>query len=413
MKRTGLFTSESVSIGHPDRLCDTIVNTITTTILDQDPNARVGLEAMVTKNLLVLSGEVSFKGRPVPYESIARQVVAEIGYTEEQLGFDSSTFNFINMVNKQSPDIAQGVNQSEDDSVIGAGDQGIMFGYATSETDAYLPLTALIANALTFYYQEVRSMNPHILSPDAKSQVTYNYDRRVIDTIVIAASHKESVSDEVLQNLIMNDVILPVLSKVYGMEPEFVEAKLKNDGTRILINTTGRFVVCGPASDAGLVGRKLVVDSYGGAAPIGGGNTNGKDPSKVDTSAARAARHAALNIVAAGLCSECLIQLSYAIGKADPVSIRVEAQGLRDGITERDLEDWLTNNYDFSVAGIIRNLKLKRQDYSRVTLAGQFGANSAVFQNSEVYRVIPPSWETPNLVGKLRRDFNLCSEAAV
>lgn len=412
MRRTGLFTSESVSVGHPDRMCDTIVNAITTEILNQDPNARIGLEAMVTKNLLVLSGEVSYIGKPIPYESIAREIVTAIGYTEESLGFNSSTLNFINMVNKQSPDIAQGVNQSEDDSVIGAGDQGIMFGYAIAETDAYLPITALLANALTFYYQEARAVNPHLLSPDAKSQVTYNYDKKVIDTIVIAASHKEDVSEEDLRKLIMSEVVIPVISKAYGIEPQSAEEKLERDGTKILINTTGRFVICGPASDAGLVGRKLVVDSYGGAAPIGGGNTNGKDPSKVDTSAARAARHAALNFVAAGLCSECLIQLSYAIGKANPVSIKVEASGLIDGVSDSDLEDWLNKNYDFSVAGIINNLQLKRQDYSRLTLTGQFGARSSLFEGSSVYRIIPPSWEMPNLVNSIRKDFNLSSESS-
>lgn len=402
--RKSLFTSECVSVGHPDRLCDTVANHILDECLRRDPNAHVGIEILVTKNHMVVSGEITLKGETPDYESIARSAVDAIGYNDPNLGFDAHTFEFINLINTQSPDIAQGVNLSEES--IGAGDQGIMFGYACDETDAYLPKTATLANALMYRYQEICPMYSDILSPDAKSQVTIDYDDNNIDTIVIAASHKEGKEDEV-KNIIHLQVIYPVISAFAQIPYEQVSYFLSNQNTKVFVNTTGKFVVCGPASDAGVVGRKLVVDSYGGAAPIGGGCTNGKDPSKVDASAARAARHAAINVVASGLCSDCLIQLSYAIGVPKPVSINVVCENLVFGVTNDDIASWLNTNYDFSVASIVKNLELNKPVYSELTYTGQFGLNSLLFSTlSEGHNVVVPSWEKLNLVEKLKEDFS-------
>lgn len=392
------FCSESISTGHADRLCDTVANTILTQALAQDPNARVGLEALATEDLFVLSGEVTIDGPRLDYEAITRDVIRQIGYDNHRYGFDYKTLEFVDAVNTQSPDIAQGVNANDETN---AGDQGIMFGYASAEHESGLPLSAIIANALTFRYQEVQNENRHILSPDAKSQVVVDYtgDHPKVTTIIIAASHKEDVSDDKVRELIVTEVVNPVLDAV-GIN----DFALNN----LLINTTGRFVICGPASDAGVVGRKLVVDSYGGHAPIGGGCTNGKDPSKVDASAARAARHAALNLVKAGICKECLIQLSYAIGKQQPVSINVEASGLHEGVTESRIEEYLTKKYDFSVEGIIKNLKLKSQDYSRLTYTGQFGTNCSLFKDLALATAIRvPSWEQFDKVDEIKEFFGI------
>lgn len=400
--RKSIFTSECVSIGHPDRLCDTVANRILDECLKQDPQAHVGLEMLVTKNHMTLSGEVSLKGDVPNYEKIARETVEAIGYNDASYNFDSKTFEFVNRVNTQSPDIAQGVNLSNE---IGAGDQGIMFGYATNETDAYLPVTAFVANALMYRYQEVYSENLDTLSPDAKSQVTYDYVTKEFDTIVIAASHKKGC-EELAKALVFNQVIVPVLAAFKGISVNEAQNFIAKSGIKVYINNTGKFEICGPASDAGVVGRKLVVDSYGGAAPIGGGCTNGKDPSKVDASAARAARHAALNIVASGLCSECLIQLSYAIGKAEPVSICAECEDLVPGVTNEDIEEWLSYNYDFSVQSIVKNLQLDKPVYGSLTYTGQFGQNSALFsQLSKGHNVEIPSWERFDLVEDLKEDF--------
>lgn len=386
-----LFTSESVSLGHPDRMADTIGNAILTDILKHDKHAHVGIEALLTKNFLVLSGEVSSSYYP-DYEKIARETVKEIGYTKPEYGFCYNTFQFINKVNSQSPDIAQGVNRAN--GVIGAGDQGIIFGYAVEETEHLYPLAATIANTLTTRYQEFIKGDANF-RPDAKSQVTINYSKGYIDTIVFAASHNESVSSEYIEKTVKENVIYPVLE-------ELVEASAIKD-VKILINATGKFVICGPEGDAGVIGRKLVVDSYGGYAKIGGGCTNAKDPSKVDASAARAARHAAKNLVAAGICECCEIQLSYAIGVAKPVSISVDTFGT-GSLSDVEIAEILSKNYDFSPAAIIKNLHLTETDYKIITSTGQFGqvASTKVVDGETVY-LYP--WEELNLVEDFKKVF--------
>lgn len=394
-----LFTSESISYGHPDRVCDTIVNAILSKLLQQDPNSRVGLEALATKNFLALSGEVTTKAI-VDYCEVAADTIRMIGYNDNALDFSCETFSFLNLISTQSPDIAQGVDRA--DGEIGAGDQGIMFGFACNETPQFLPLSAAIANALTTRYQLVQAGHSYVLSPDAKSQVTIDVDSKKVDTIIFAASHKESSSQEDVQTIVRDLVIDPVIRKFFGISIEELIAK---DETKILINTTGKFVVCGPASDAGVVGRKLVVDSYGGHARIGGGCTNGKDPSKVDASAARAARHAALNLVAAGVCDKCEIQLSYAIGVAKPVSINVNTFGTSNcGLPDVEIAQILSDNYDFSPSAIIKNLSLCDVDYTMVTYCGQFGnVNNPIYLKGELINDFP--WERLNLVPSFEELF--------
>jgi len=384
-----LFTSESVSQGHPDRLCDTIGNTILTEILKRDKKAHVGIEALATKNFFVLSGEVSSTYTP-DYEGIARTVAKDIGYNKPGLGFNGGDFVFINKVNTQSPDIAQGVNLK--DGVIGAGDQGIIFGFACDETPEYYPLAATIANALTTRYQEYIEGDPN-LRPDAKSQVTINYTTGKVVTIVFAASHIEEASQEYVRKVVKENVIIPVLNKLVG--PDAYK------GAKLIINSTGKFSICGPAGDAGVIGRKLVVDSYGGYAPLGGGCTNAKDPSKVDASAARAARHAAKNLVAAGICKRVEIQLAYAIGVAAPVSISVDTKGT--GITsDETIAGILSEVYNFEPAAIIKNLHLVETDYSVITRTGQFGVPASRDSRTGLY-LYP--WEELNLVDDFKKAF--------
>ena len=392
-----LFTSESVSLGHPDRLCDTIGNAILTELLKHDKNAHAGIEALATKNFLVLSGEVSSTYTP-DYEAIARRVVKEIGYTKPEYGFCYDTFTFINKINTQSPDIAQGVNRGN--GVIGAGDQGIIFGFASNETEHYYPLAATIANALTTAYQEYIKKDPNF-RPDAKSQVTINYTTGEIDTIVFAASHNESASQEYVKRTIIDNIITPVLQEL--VEPSSFEK------TNILVNATGKFVICGPEGDAGVIGRKLVVDSYGGYAKIGGGCTNAKDPSKVDASAARAARHAAKNIVAAGIAETITIQLAYAIGVAQPVSISVDTEGTGK-ISDDKIAAILSEVYDFSPAAIIENLHLAETNYEVITSTGQFGQPYSEIQDGDNIVYLYP-WEQLNLVDYFKEVFVVENES--
>ena len=386
-----LFTSESVSLGHPDRLCDTIGNAILTDLLRHDKNARAGIEALATKNFLVLSGEVSSTYTP-DYEKIARRVVKEIGYTKPEYGFCYDTFEFVNRINTQSPDIAQGVDRGN--GIIGAGDQGIIFGYASNETENFYPMAATIANALTTAYQKYIKDDVNF-RPDAKSQVTINYATGEIDTIVFAASHNEAVSEEFVSRTITDNVIMPVLDSLVD--------KSAYENTKILINATGKFVICGPDGDAGVIGRKLVVDSYGGYAKIGGGCTNAKDPSKVDASAARAARHAAKNLVAAGIAETVTIQLAYAIGVAQPVSIAVDTEGTGI-IPDERIAAILGEVYDFSPAAIIENLNLLDTNYEIITSTGQFGQSYATREeDGETVHLYP--WENLNLVDLFKKAF--------
>lgn len=403
----GVLSSESISQGHPDRLSDTVANTILEKLLLQDPDCHAGLEVLVAKNFLTLAGEVSHMHlSPDKLEEVIRRVVLNIGYTDSALqGFSGHDFEFLNKLAHQSQDINQGVSRSHGSSVtVCAGDQGQMSGYAVAQNKALLPLSAYISNLLTTRYQYIQAKHPDILFPDAKSQVTCNYDTRIVETILMACSHRDNRSQENIQAFVYDKVILPVMNKV--AEDPYVKAQdWKTDSFNLLINTTGRFVIHGPASDSGLTGRKLAVDSYGSLVPICGGNTNGKDPSKVDASAARACRHLALNIVAAGLATECYLQVAYAIGQPKPVSFAINTFGTAK-VSEEAILDWIRLNYDFSVMGIIKRLDLAHQEYSKVTYTGQFGGTS-----SEYVELADPdkcgnfSWEQADLVNKLREDL--------
>lgn len=391
-----LMTSESISIGHPDRLADNISNAILTDLLKHDADSHVGLEVFLANDVVILGGEVSTK-HVCDYEGIAREVIFNTGYNDDTIGFNGYKVAVENHINRQSPDIAIGVNRGE--GVIGAGDQGIMFGYATNETKEFYPLAATIANKLILRYQEylksfyeTRNTGNVVfpsLRPDAKAQVTIDYTTHKIDTIVFSASHVAEVDIDFVRKEIVDKIFAPVLSEYM----EMVDAN-----TKYLINPTGRFVKCGPVADAGLTGRKIVVDSYGGYANIGGGNTNGKDPSKVDMSAARAARHAAKNLVAAGIADEITIQLSYAIGVAEPVSIKVDAVG--SAFSNEEIADKLAKFYDFTPGGIIERLQLTKTDYTTVCYYNQFCGTPCSKNGLALF-----PWEELNLVETFKSIF--------
>ena len=368
---TRLFTSESVTEGHPDKVCDCISDAVLDAIFTQDANARVACECAASTNLVLVMGEVTTTAH-VDVQQIVRSVVDEIGYNKPEYGFDVSSLNIITALNKQSPDIALGVDHAleqkdgEQEALFstGAGDQGMMFGYACDETPELMPLPISLAHALTRRLTEARK-NGEIpyLRPDGKSQVTVEYQGHTpvhIDTVVVSAQHDE-VDMEKLRRDITNLVILPVLPT--GL----VDAK-----TRILVNPTGRFVIGGPTGDSGLTGRKIIVDTYGGYARHGGGAFSGKDPTKVDRSGAYIARYAAKNVVAAGLASQCEIQLAYAIGVAKPVSVRVDTFGT--GVVEDiEIERAVKRVFDFRPAAIIETLNLRRPIYRQTAAYGHFG----------------------------------------
>ena len=368
---TRLFTSESVTEGHPDKVCDCISDAVLDAIFTQDANARVACECAASTNLVLVMGEVTTTAH-VDVQQIVRSVVDEIGYNKPEYGFDVSSLNIITALNKQSPDIALGVDHAleqkdgEQEALFstGAGDQGMMFGYACDETPELMPLPISLAHALTRRLTEARK-NGEIpyLRPDGKSQVTVEYQGHTpvhIDPVVVSAQHDE-VDMEKLRRDITNLVILPVLPT--GL----VDAK-----TRILVNPTGRFVIGGPTGDSGLTGRKIIVDTYGGYARHGGGAFSGKDPTKVDRSGAYIARYAAKNVVAAGLASQCEIQLAYAIGVAKPVSVRVDTFGT--GVVEDiEIERAVKRVFDFRPAAIIETLNLRRPIYRQTAAYGHFG----------------------------------------
>ena len=368
---TRLFTSESVTEGHPDKVCDCISDAVLDAIFTQDANARVACECAASTNLVLVMGEVTTTAH-VDVQQIVRSVVDEIGYNKPEYGFDVSSLNIITALNKQSPDIALGVDHAleqkdgEQEALFstGAGDQGMMFGYACDETPELMPLPISLAHALTRRLTEARK-NGEIpyLRPDGKSQVTVEYQGHTpvhIDTVVVSAQHDE-VDMEKLRCDITNLVILPVLPT--GL----VDAK-----TRILVNPTGRFVIGGPTGDSGLTGRKIIVDTYGGYARHGGGAFSGKDPTKVDRSGAYIARYAAKNVVAAGFASQCEIQLAYAIGVAKPVSVRVDTFGT--GVVEDiEIERAVKRVFDFRPAAIIETLNLRRPIYRQTAAYGHFG----------------------------------------
>ena len=358
-----LFTSESVTEGHPDKICDQISDAVLDGILAQDPMARVACETFATTGLITVMGEITTSAS-VDIPGIVRRTVTEIGYDSSEKFFDGNTCGITASVHTQSPDIAMGVD-SADETETGAGDQGMMFGFACNETPEYMPMPIALSHRLARRLAEVRKSGlvPY-LYPDGKTQVTVAYENGrpvAVDTVVVSSQHAASAVQEDLIRDITRQVILPVIPK-----------ELFTEKTRILINPTGRFVIGGPAGDTGLTGRKIIVDTYGGYAPHGGGAFSGKDPTKVDRSAAYAARHAARNVVAAGLADRCQIQLAYAIGVAQPVSIAADTFGT-GRIPDDRLSEVIGKVFDFRPGMIIRRLDLRRPIYRRTAAYGHFG----------------------------------------
>ena len=360
-----LFTSESVTEGHPDKISDQISDAILDAMLDQDTASRVACETLVTTGMVVVAGEVTTKAW-VDMQKVVRDTVEEIGYTDSNMGFDFNTCAVLISLDKQSPNIAQGVNEGEGaHTEQGAGDQGLMFGYACDETPELMPLPIQLAHRLTERLSHVRKDGTmDYLRPDGKSQVTVRYVDGIpksVDAVVISTQHAEEVSQSQLHEDIKKNVISHVIPDKY-----------LNDSTQYHINPTGIFVIGGPQGDCGLTGRKIIVDTYGGMGRHGGGAFSGKDPSKVDRSAAYAARHVAKNVVAAGLASRCEVQLAYAIGVAEPVSVSVETFGTNK-IDESKIIELILNNFELKPAGLIRTLNLLRPIYQKTAAYGHFG----------------------------------------
>ena len=371
MTREFLFTSESVSEGHPDKVADQISDSILDAILAEDPRGRVACETLVSTGLVVISGEITTKAH-INYREIAQETVRRIGYTDSDIGFDYKSCAILTAINRQSPDIAQGVNEGQGiDLDQGAGDQGLMFGYACNETPSLMPLPIYYAHRIMQRQAEVRRDGRlNWLRPDAKSQLTVKYvDGKpvAIDTVVVSTQHNPEISHAQLSEAVIEEIIKPVLPK-----------DLLTAATRFLINPTGRFVVGGPHGDCGLTGRKIIVDSYGGTARHGGGAFSGKDPSKVDRSAAYAARYVAKNIVAAGLAERCEVQIAYAIGVARPVSLMVDTFGTGK-IADEKIAELVDKNFDLRPKGIIQALDLLRPIYTKTAAYGHFGREEPEF----------------------------------
>lgn len=366
-----LFTSESVSEGHPDKVADQISDAILDAILEQDKNARVAAETMTATNLVVLAGEIT-SNADVDYESIARETLKGIGYDNADVGIDYQTCDVLTKFGHQSPDIAQGVDHAMDDPKNqGAGDQGLMFGYACNDTPELMPLPIWLAHRLVERQALLRKDGRlSWLRPDAKSQVTLEYEGnkpKRIDTIVLSTQHHPDIDLKTLREAVIEEIIQPILPK------NLIQGDIK-----FLINPTGRFVIGGPQGDCGLTGRKIIVDTYGGAAPHGGGAFSGKDPSKVDRSAAYAARYVAKNIVAAGLAERCLVQISYAIGVAEPTSVMVDTFGTAK-LSEEKIAKLVTDNFDLRPKGIVEMLDLLRPIYKKTAAYGHFGRDEPEF----------------------------------
>lgn len=360
------FTSESVTEGHPDKICDQISDAILDDILAHDPNGRVACETVVTTGLCFVFGEIT-TSHYVDVQKIVRDKVAEIGYTRGKFGFDAENLAVMTAIDPQSPDIAMGVDETSSHEQ-GAGDQGIMFGYACDETDVYMPMAITLAHRLAKRLTDVRKNGtiPY-LRPDGKTQVTVEYDDNGkifrVDTVLISTQHSPEVDMEVLARDVKANVVDPI-----------IPANLIDENTKFLFNPTGRFVVGGPQGDSGLTGRKIIVDTYGGAACHGGGAFSGKDPSKVDRSASYMARYISKNVVASGIASRCQIQLSYAIGVAEPTSVLVDTFGTAK-VSEALIEDTIRKNFKLTPKGIIDTLDLKRPIYAQTAAYGHFGRN--------------------------------------
>ncbi len=391
-----LFTSESVTEGHPDKMADQISDAILDAMLAEDPFARVAAETIVTTGVVLVSGEITTSCY-VDIPRLVRNTIRDIGYTRAKYGFDCETCAVLTAIDEQSPDIAMGVNQayevklgemSEDElELIGAGDQGMMFGYASNETDVYMPMPAYLANTMAKRLTEVRKTGIiSYLRPDGKTQVTVEYvDGKParVDTVVVSAQHHPEVDHATIEKDLIEKVIKPV-----------IPVSMLDDKTRYYINPTGRFVIGGPQGDCGLTGRKIIVDTYGGMARHGGGAFSGKDPTKVDRSAAYAARYVAKNLVAAGIADRLEIQLAYAIGVAHPVSISVETFGTSK-ITDEKIVELVEKNFDLRPAAIIKNLDLRRPIYKKTAAYGHFGNNDPDF-----------TWERLDKVEAIRKSMS-------
>ena len=370
MTRSTTFTSESVSEGHPDKMADQISDAILDAILTEDPDARVACEALVKTGMVVIAGEITTSAW-IDLEEVCRRVIIDIGYTSSEVGFDGASCAILNAIGKQSPDIAMGVDDSPSHEQ-GAGDQGLMFGYASDETDVLMPAPITYAHRLMQKQAELRKSGQlPFLRPDAKSQITFRYDDaghpRMIDAVVLSTQHSPEVSHQTLQEAVMEDIIKPVLP-----------AEWLHPATQYYINPTGQFVIGGPVGDCGLTGRKIIVDTYGGMARHGGGALSGKDPSKVDRSAAYAGRYVAKNIVAAGLARCCEIQLSYAIGVAEPTSISIDTFGT-GVMPEEQITLLVREHFELHPKGLITMLDLKRPIFQRTASYGHFGREEPDF----------------------------------
>ena len=380
-----IFTSESVSEGHPDKVCDQISDAILDSYLAQDPNSRVACETLIKNNTVIVAGEITSNGMP-NIEEVIRNTVNEIGYNHDDLGFNGNNCEIQNLISKQSPDIAQGVNEGEgEDLDQGAGDQGLMFGYACSETPVLMPAPINLSHELVLKQSEVRK-NGELswLRPDAKSQVSvvYKDDRKTVDyvsAIVLSTQHDEDISQDEIKAKVREKIINPIIPTEW----------IKED-TKIYINPTGKFVIGGPVGDCGLTGRKIIVDTYGGMARHGGGAFSGKDPSKVDRSAAYACRYVAKNIVAAGLAERCEVQVSYAIGIAEPTSITVDTLGTGT-LSENEISQIVRDNFDLRPKNLINLLDLKRPIYKNTASYGHFGRENKDF-----------SWENTDISSQIK-----------
>ena len=377
-----IFTSESVTEGHPDKIADQISDAILDAMIEQDPDSRVACETLITTGLVVISAEITTESQ-VDIRQVARDTIKEIGYTDSAMGFDAETCSVLLTIDKQSPDIARGVDKEEAEDKQGAGDQGLMFGYACDETEEFMPSPILYAHKLAKRLSEVRKDGTlPFLRPDGKSQVTFRYENGKpvgVDAVVISSQHSEDVSEEDLHGGIREEVINHCIGN------------LLSNNAKIHINPTGNFVIGGPMGDTGLTGRKIIVDTYGGWSRHGGGAFSGKDPSKVDRSAAYMARYVAKNIVAASLASRCEVQLAYAIGVPDPVSVMIDTFGTA-AVAEEKISEAVREIFDLTPEGIISHLGLRRPIYRKTASYGHFGRNEETF-----------SWEKTDRVAELKK----------